>query len=199
MPALQASFVADPQPRPTPGGSRYGELQLQAWMIGGLNGDAQCHRSLLRAIRPLLTAFFGRRLRDNSADVEDLVQEVLIAVHERRASYDRSRPFTPWLFAVARHKMIDYLRRYRRTDPIDGLDDILIIEGFQARSDARMDVEALLETLPEKQARAIRLTRLDEMSVAEAALTVGIGESDVKVSAHRGIRALAARVAGIGR
>lgn len=170
------------------------EAELRAWMLGGLEGDIQCHVALLRSIRPLLASFFGRRAGADAA--EDLVQEVLIAVHERRSSYDRDRPFLPWLFAIARYKLIDHFRRSRRCEPIDRLEDILCDEGFEASSDARMDVTALLATLPQKQARAIRDTRLHGMSVADAARGAGIGESDVKVSAHRGIKALRARFAG---
>lgn len=172
-----------------------GEVELRALMLAGLNGDAASHGQLLRVVRPLLMNFFRRRIGSGSSEQEDLVQEVLIAVHQRRASFDRRRPFTPWLFAIARYKLIDYFRRSHRHHPIDGLEDILESEGFAPAVEARLDVAALLITLPCKQALALRLTRLQEMSVADAARKAGIGESDVKVSAHRGIRALAARVA----
>jgi RNA polymerase sigma-70 factor (ECF subfamily) len=165
------------------------------WMIATLDGDSRSEVALLRAIRPVLTTFFSRRLSNDPSTVEDLVQDVLVAVHQRRGSYDRSRPFSPWLFAVARHKMVDYFRQYRRHEPLDDFDDRLAAESFQASSDARMDVTALLGTLPAKQAQAIRHTRLCELSVVEAARLAGIGESDVKVSAHRGIKALSALVA----
>ena len=165
-------------------------------MLKGLDGDSRCQMDLLRTIRPFLVAFFGRRMGGDPGEVEDLVQDVLLAVHERRASYDRARPFTPWLFAIARYKLIDhYRRRPRRHEPVERLEDILATEGFEASSDARMDIASLLGTLPPKQARAIRDTRLHEMTVAEAARMQGIGESDVKVSTHRGIKALMGRVA----
>jgi RNA polymerase sigma-70 factor (ECF subfamily) len=165
-------------------------------MTGCLDGDSRAELMLLRTLRPIVASFFARRLTGDPASIEDLVQEVLIAVHERRASYDRNRPFTPWLFAIARHKLVDHFRQYRRHDPIEDFDERLSVESFQASSDARIDVASLLGTLPEKQARAIRNTRLLELSVPEAARAQGIGESDVKVSAHRGIRALSARMIG---
>jgi len=165
-------------------------------MLGGLDGDKNCHVTLLRAIRPLLVSFFGRRIGGRAAEVEDLVQEVLIAVHERRASYDRGRPFTAWLFAIARYKMIDHFRRARPFESTAGLDDLHVADSFDIEADARMDVAALLGTLPAKQARAVRNIRLLGMSVAEAAREAGIGESDAKVSAHRGIKTLASRIAG---
>lgn len=175
---------------------RADEGQLRTWMIGGLNGDAAAHESLLRALVPLLRAFYRRRMACGQDDIEDMVQETLIAVHTRRATWDRDRAFTAWLFAIARYKMIDQFRRARRTVPIEGLEDILVAEGFESASNARLDIDGLLDTLPAKQARAIRATRLHGASVAEAALADGIGESDVKVSVHRGLKALGARIAG---
>jgi RNA polymerase sigma factor (sigma-70 family) len=174
---------------------QHSERQLRAWMTGGLDGDAGAHGALLHALVPLLRAFYGRRLRTAAADIEDLVQETLIAVHERRATYDRERPFTPWLYAVARHRLIDHLRR-RRDVPVESLEEILVAEGFEEATAARMDVERLLAGLSPKQARAIRDTQVEGLSVSEAARGAGIGESDVKVSVHRGLKLLAARIRG---
>lgn len=171
------------------------EDQLRTWMAGSLDGDATAHATLLRALVPVLRAFYRRRLHDDGG-IEDLVQETLIAVHTRRASYDRDRPFTAWLFAIARYKMIDHFRRAHMTIAVDDLGDLLIDDGFEASSSAALDIERLLGTLPPKQASAIRRTRLDGLSTAEAAHASGMGESDVKVSVHRGLKALAARLRG---
>lgn len=175
---------------------RADEKQLRVWMIGGLEGDAAAHDSLLRALVPLLRAFYRRRMSWGQDDIEDMVQETLIAVHTRRATYDRDRMFTAWLFAIARYKMIDQFRRSRRTVPIEGLEEILVTEGFETACNAQIDIDGLLDTLPLKQAHAIRATRLDGASIADAARVHGIGASDVKVSVHRGLKALSARIAG---
>jgi RNA polymerase sigma-70 factor (ECF subfamily) len=172
------------------------EEQLRAWMTAGLDGDAGAHAALLRALVPLLHGFYRRRMRGAEHNVEDLVQETLIAVHTRRASYDRARPFVAWLYAIARYRMIDHFRRQRVTVPVEDLEHILIAEGFEDASSARMDVTRLLSSLAPKQARAIRDTHLDGLSVAEAARAANIGESDVKISVHRGMKALAARIRG---
>lgn len=171
------------------------ERQLRDWMTSGLDGDAEAHGYLLHALVPLLRSFYGRRLRGAAADIEDLVQETLIAVHERRATYDRDRPFTPWLYAVARYRLIDHLRR-RREVPVESLEEILVAEGFEEATAARMDVERLLSSLPPKQARAIHDTHVEGLSVDEAATHAGIGKSDVKVSVHRGLKSLVARIRG---
>jgi RNA polymerase sigma factor (sigma-70 family) len=170
------------------------EEQLKGWMVGGLDGDAAAHEALLRALAPLLRAFYRRRLRSADDDVEDLVQETLISVHTRRASYDRDRPFTAWMYAIARYRLIDHLRRRRTSVPIEDVEAILVVEGFEDATSARLDLGAMLATLSPKQARAIRDTQVEGLSVAEAAKRAGIGESDVKVSVHRGLKALAARI-----
>lgn len=171
------------------------EEQLRQLMVGGLAGDARAHAALLRAIAPMLQAFYRRRC-SGQADIEDLVQETLIGVHEKRASYDGQRPFTPWLYAIARYKMIDQFRRRRQTCELGDLDHILVEEGFEAMVSARLDVTRLLASLPAKQAEAIRQTKLEGHSVADHAGAAGLGESDVKVSVHRGLKALAARLTG---
>lgn len=172
---------------------------LRGLMVDGLDGDAAALASLLRLLVPLLRGYYRRRVRGADDDVEDLVQETLIAVHTRRASYDRNRAFTAWMFAVARYKMVDHFRRAGRLRPIDGLEETLLAQDFEEEAIARLDVDELLATLPRKQARMIRATRIEGLSVAEAARADGISEPDVKVSVHRGLKALIARVQGASR
>jgi RNA polymerase sigma factor (sigma-70 family) len=173
------------------------ERELKDLMVQGLDGDAAAHAALLGALVPLLRAFFRRRVRTAGDDIEDLVQETLIAVHARRITYDRDRMFSAWLFAIARYKMIDHFRRRKHECAVEDLAEMLIDEGFEDASAAEMDVQRLLGGLPAKQANAIRDTHLQGLSVAEAASQAGIGESDVKVSVHRGLKALAARIRGV--
>ena len=172
------------------------EEQLQAWMVGGLGGDARAHAQLLRALLPLLRRYYRRRMPGQDDAIEDLVQETLIAVHTRRATYDPARPFTAWLHAIARYKMIDAFRRGGRTVSIDGLEDQLASDSFEDASNAGADLDKLLAGLPPKQSAAIRATRIEGLSTAEAAQRQAIGESDVKVSVHRGLKRLAALVKG---
>ena len=167
-------------------------------MQAGLDGDARAQRDLLSALVPLLRRYYGRRM-GQAADLEDLVQETLIAVHTRRASYDRSRPFGPWLFAVARYKMIDHFRRSRADIPLDDLGDLLGDDGFEDAVSARMDIDAALTMLSPKQASTIRATKIDGLSIAETAARDHLSEADVKISVHRGLKALALRLRGSER
>jgi len=172
---------------------RNDEAALRLMMIASLDGDAAAHRRLLGALAPVLRGYFGRRSPD-LAQVEDLVQETLIAIHTRRGSYDPVRPFGPWLYAVARYKLVDHWRKRRDTVPLDGFEEMFGDGGFENEVNARLDVGDLLKTLPAKQASAIRATKIEGLSIAETAARDGISESDVKVSVHRGLKALGKRL-----
>src|SRR4051812_44460263 len=116
-----------PVSREQGGGVTETEAALKALMLLGLDGDAPAYRLLLSQLGGRLRVYFERRMRDAPGDVEDLVQETLMAVHTRRAPYDRAQPFTPWAFALARYKLIDHWRRrkVRATTPIDDYIEVL--------------------------------------------------------------------------
>jgi RNA polymerase sigma-70 factor (ECF subfamily) len=167
------------------------EAHLKALFLKGLAGDAGAHRAFLTEAAGLLRAYFRNRLRGQAEDAEDLVQETLVALHTRRETYDANYPLTAWMYAIARYRLIDFLRRQKRRThaDIDGLDIGEADPQYDA-SDAKRDVNVLLEKLPEKQRTAIRLVKLEEKSVREAADLTGLSESDIKISIHRGLKAL---------
>lgn len=172
------------------------EERLRSLMIQGLNGDAAGHGRLLSELAVLLRKFYASQLRGDVSEVEDLVQETLIAVHNRRASYDPNRPFLTWAFAMARYKMIDEIRRkrLRKTVPIDDVAGLFAQDDYEAAS-AAQDVQKLMAGLPEKQRKVIQYVKLDGFSVIEAAERSGLSPSNVKVSIHRGLKRLLARSA----
>src|SRR5260370_4953389 len=93
---------------------RVNEPEVRALMLRGLEGDAVAHKALLKGLGAYLRAYFkGQlvRIGRGPADAEDLVQETLIALHIHRHTYDRSQLLTPWVYAIARYKLVDYLRR----------------------------------------------------------------------------------------
>jgi len=169
------------------------EPRLKALMLAALDGDAAAYRELLRALALHLRAYFARRL--GPAEAEDLVQETLIAIHSRRASYDRTLPFTAWLHAVARYKLIDHLRRarLRRTLPLEEAESVTAGESEESTTATR-DVERLLAALPENKRRLVRQVRIEGLSVAEAAARSGLSESAVKVGVHRALKTLSAMI-----
>lgn len=171
------------------------EDELKAKMIAALDGNAAAYSSLLQLLVPQLRNFFRTRVSSKDA-IEDLIQETLIAVHTRRATFDRDRIFTAWLFAIARYKMVDHFRRSRNLVLSDELDDEPSTEDFEGARMAVIDVETLLDTLPPKQRQVIRATKIEGHSVADAAASQGISQSDAKMSVYRGLRRLSARVQG---
>lgn len=170
------------------------EPRLKAMMLAALAGDAASYRALLSELTPHLRAFFKRRL-GNAADAEDLVQETLIAIHTKRATYDPALPFTAWLHAIARYKLIDHFRRsnIRRTLPLEEADSVFAEEDFETVS-AKRDVDQLLATLPKAKSDLLRSVKIEGLSTAEAAERTGLSESGVKVGVHRALKALAAIV-----
>jgi RNA polymerase sigma-70 factor (ECF subfamily) len=129
------------------------------------------------------------------ADAEDLVQETLIAIHTRRATYDTALPFTAWLHAIARYKLIDHFRRagVRRTLPLEDAETVVAGEETESAG-ARRDVEKLLATLPPARRELVRQVKIEGLSTAEAAQRTGMSESAVKVGIHRALKALSAMI-----
>lgn len=174
---------------------RHTELRLHALFLQGLDGDAQAYRLFLQTTSTHLRAFLRRRLSSWPDEVEDLVQESLLAIHNQRLSYDTGVPLTAWIHAIARYKLIDWLRRHARRDRLhDPIDDenALFSSADQEAGDARRDLGKMLATLPDKQRDAIIYTKLDGLSVREAASALQMSEAAVKVSVHRGLKTLAA-------
>ena len=174
------------------------ETRLRAMMLASLDGDAVAYRKLLAELGKHLRPYFTRRLHTaHSSHAEDLVQETLLAVHARRMTYDRDRPFTAWLHAVAHHKFVDHVRRHaiRQTVTLDD-DAPIFAHDDSADAAARMDMRTVLQTVSPRTGDLIRQVKLEGASIAEAAAATGMSESAVKVSIHRGLKALAARFAG---
>ncbi|MDE2418377.1 MAG: sigma-70 family RNA polymerase sigma factor [Burkholderiales bacterium] len=175
------------------------ESQLQTLLIQGLEGDAVAYHEFLKALSGHLRAYFRRRLFQRPEDVEDLVQETLLAVHNQRHTYRLDQPLTAWIHAIARYKFVDLLRaRAIREDLNDPLDDDLSVfaESDTGAIEAKKDVNKLLADLPERQRLPIVHVKLEGLSVAETAQRTGMSESAIKVGIHRGLRVLAERMRG---
>jgi len=170
------------------------EARLKSLMLSGLGGDAAAHRQLLGLLSERLRSYFSRRMPAAPADVEDLVQETLLAVHLRRASYDRAQPFTAWAFAIARYKLIDHWRRrrIRVAAPLDDVAEFLAAEP--ASSDDGLDLTRALGSLPERQRALIEDVKLKGFSLSEAGARAGVSEGAAKVALHRALRLLAGRM-----
>jgi RNA polymerase sigma-70 factor, ECF subfamily len=177
------------------------EDRLRGLLVQGLDGDAAAYRQFLRDLAAHLRGFLRRRLQRIPDEVEDLVQETLLAVHNQRHTYDRAQPLTAWVHAIAKYKLIDFLRRRAgRDDLTEPLDEELEVFASvdNAAAEARRDVAKLLAGLPEKQRQAIVCMKLEGLSVVETAARTGMSESAVKVYVHRGLKALALMIRSEG-
>ncbi len=143
------------------------ETELKELMLASLDGDGASHRVLLERF------------------------------HVKRHTYDPAQPLTPWVHAIARYKLIDFLRRNRASFadvPIDEADEVMAHDD-NVSAESTYDVRRLMERLPKKMRCSIEAVKLDGLSIAEAAERCGISEPGVKVNIHRGLKALAALIA----
>jgi RNA polymerase sigma-70 factor (ECF subfamily) len=166
------------------------------WSRAGA-GDEHAYRQALERIAARLRGYLRRRMQGSPDDLEDLVQDTLLAIHLQRGTYDPALPLGSWVLAIARHKLVDLWRRRGRqdvlNDPLDAVDEGALADARDdaADADARRDLGRLLDELPEAQRRAILLTRIEGLSIAEASLRTGASESAIKVQVHRGLKRLA--------
>ena len=176
------------------------ESRLKPIWLRAQAGDAAAYRLCLDMLSARLRGFFKRRLAGLPDAVEDLVQETLLALHLRRGTYDPSLPVTAWVLAIARHKLVDLWRRRGRRDALhDPIDDVAeqLLAVAPEDGGARRDLDVLLRELPPAQHQAIALTKIEGLSVAEAAARTGASESAIKVQVHRGLKRLATRVRSV--
>lgn len=167
-------------------------------MRAAMNGDTEAYHQFLVAVTPHLRAMAKRRCRQFGAEaveVEDIVQEVLLAVHTKRGTWDRTRPIGPWLSAIVRNKLIDSLRRRNRHGglPIDDFTETLAAEERQETVTDRLDTERVLALLKPQQRDIVRSIAIDGSGVRDTAERLGMTEGAVRVALHRALRFLSAR------
>ncbi|ATW02886.1 sigma-70 family RNA polymerase sigma factor [Sphingorhabdus sp. YGSMI21] len=154
-------------------------------------GDKLCYSSLLTECEKWLRRYYARKI--NPAAIDDLVQETLISLHRKRASYDPARPFLPWLAAIGRYRWIDSLRKIYRHEH-DQLYEDMVADPQDETVTAKVSLERLLDRIPPKQAEVISLVKIEGLSIIEASAKTGQSESLVKVNIHRGLKKLSAMV-----
>lgn len=165
------------------------------WMERVQGGDGEAYRALLDDIGPAVLHFLRRRIV-NAADVDDVYQEVFIALHRARHTYQPSRPLEPWLFAIARNVAADFRRRQRTRALREVLVESIPERGAEADRDLQPELARALDALPPGQREALTMLKFEGLSVAEAAARAGTTTGALKVRAHRAYRALKARFKG---
>ena len=172
------------------------EAQLAGWMKAANAGDSRAYRLLLEALTPFLRGLVRQGLARAGAsggDVEDVVQETLLAIHLKRQTWDADQLFTPWARAIARNKLIDNLRRRgNRTElPIEDFVEVLPAEA-PTEEISRGEAVRLLSVLGGRQREIVQAVCVEGASIKEASAKLGISEGAARVALHRGLGALAA-------
>jgi RNA polymerase sigma-70 factor (ECF subfamily) len=163
-------------------------------MARAQDGDKSAYQRLLREITPYLRSLAARRHRDSS-DVEDAVQDILLTVHAIRHTFDPTRPFGPWLVTIANRRFIDRLRRQgrRRNRETPLMPEHETFSEPKANLEERPDrheLEKAINELPPMQRKAVRLLKLNEMSLKEASTASGMSIASLKVNVHRAVKSL---------
>ncbi len=158
-------------------------------MVAAQEGHGGAYRRLLGEVSIWLTRYFQRRLPPG--EVDDAVQETLLAIHRRRHTYDPHYPLRPWLAAIAKHKWIDQLRSLGRR-PSEELSDTLAVDDHETAVISASVLASLLEQLRPAQAQAILLVKVQGYSIEDASGETGLSPSAIKMNIHRGLARLTA-------
>ncbi|MEP7314817.1 MAG: sigma-70 family RNA polymerase sigma factor [Pseudomonadota bacterium] len=175
------------------------ELAWTAWMRQAIDGDEQVYRHLLESLAADLRSSVRARFARwgcGDIDVEDVVQETLLAIHLKRHTWNRDEKLGPWVAAISRNKLVDVMRRRgRRVElPIDDLVEVLADETVgtdHAARDAGRDVAQMLAGLNERQQQIVRWISIEGYSVRQAAERLQMTEVAVRVALHRSLKFLA--------
>lgn len=163
-------------------------------MQAAQNGDAALYAQLLTEISPPLKRFLKSRLFNDVA-LDDILQDILLAIHTARHTYRPEQPFAHWMYGIARHKLVDYFRRHGRKNAreVSGDDLVTFIADTANTPEEALsykDIRQALRNLPEKQRRVVAMTKIEGYSMAETAAKLGMSETAVKVTAHRAYKKL---------
>lgn len=175
------------------------ESEWESLLRAANAGDAPAYERFLTLLAPALRSFVRRALArtaapDADADAEDIVQEILLAVHLKRRTWIETAPVAPWVFTIARHKVIDFLRRRGRRIhlPLEDFSESLAVE-MEEPSLIGADIDRHLDSLSAVQRKVVRSIAVSGASIAETAADLSMSPGAVRVALHRGLAALAAK------
>ncbi len=169
------------------------EQELSDLMVRSQNGDRDAYRQLLARIEKMLQSFVRKSVQADM--VEDVVQEVILGVHSKRHTFNSEQFFLPWFYAIARYKVIDYIRAKKKQEVLlfnpEDLDVLLNSDVSGVMETLTVDhLEGMLSELPEKQRHILKAVKIEGLSIKETAGKFALSESDIKVNIHRAIKKL---------
>lgn len=168
------------------------EIELAQLMRAALAGDGKAYDFFLRDVAGLVRSFARRKVQEG-IDAEDIVQETLLAIHMKRHTWRHDAPVTPWIYAIARHKLVDAYRRRRRRVEIETGETPETSAQSKTESVSDREIGVALDALAPGQRSAVAAICVDGRSIGEAAKHLGMSETAVRVALHRGLTAIAKR------
>lgn len=170
------------------------ETRLHQLLSAALAGDERAYAEFLSAVCPLVRSVARRKLASNlQVDAEDIVQETLLAIHLKRHTWRPDEPVTPWLFAIARYKIVDAYRRRGTRVEVDIADFVETLAGPETETLSGAEVSRALSCLSDGQRVVVQSISVDGLSIPETATRLGMKETAVRVALHRGLAAIAAK------
>jgi RNA polymerase sigma-70 factor (ECF subfamily) len=177
------------------------ESQLKSWLLAALNGDQDAYQNFLNRVAGIVGAYFMKSMNPRNRSpqrVEELAQDVLLSIHQKRATYQTSMPVLPWVYAIARYRLIDAVRRDARRPRFanweEGYEDLLWTEAQQGgAASSDQQVEALLEGLGDRQKEIMVLAKVEEVPLSDIAEKFEMSLSAVKVTVHRAVKTMRKR------
>ena len=169
------------------------EKELSALMKKTQEGDGDSYKILLTRIEKMLQSFVRKSVSPDFS--EDVIQEIILAIHSKRNTFNSEQFFLPWFYAIARYKIIDYIRAKKRQeimvyDP-KGFDELMAADQSGVMDVITVDdLDGLLVNLPEKQRQILKSVKIEGLSIKETAQKYSLSESDIKVTIHRALKAL---------
>lgn len=173
----------------------YGEAEseLAQLMRAALAGDERAYTEFLRRAAGLVRGFARRKIVQGGIDPEDIVQDTMLAVHMKRHTWRTDLPVTPWLYAIARYKLIDAFRRRGRRLEVEVEEIADSVAEPEPETVSDREIGRVLETLAPRQRSIVAAVAVDGHSIGETARSLGMSETAVRVALHRGLTAIAKR------
>ena len=170
------------------------DAELSSLLVAAIAGEERAYAEFLGRAAALVRGYAARRIAGGEPDPEDVVQETLLAIHLKRHTWQADRPVLPWIFGIARFKLIDGLRRRGRRAEVDIEDfaDTLAAPEAELAASPR-EIGKALDTLAPGQRSVVAAISIDGRSIAETAAQLGMSETGVRISLHRGLAAIAKR------
>ena len=170
------------------------DAELAGLLRAALAGDERAYQAFLRRVAGLVRGFARRRITQGGVDPEDIVQDVLLAIHLKRHTWRPEAPVGPWLYAIARFKLVDAFRRTGRRMEVPLDDDFDAPAPEPADRATERDVGRALDLLAPGQRAVVAAISVDGRTIGETARALGMSDVAVRVALHRGLAAISRRL-----